>query len=387
MNQPSRPLVWLVTCGGWYLAETARALLQREALAELWLSAKNSTALPTKKFRRCWPFHILMKPYFHLAPQIWTERAFYRFFPIWRAWIRHTPPPRCNVAQAIMGYATEVFDQAEKQGALKVVDCQNSHPTSYYGYWQRECDIWHPGYRVPIPQWMFSRMNQELERADMILCPSDFVRDTMISNGVPRKKCFVNPFGADTRVFLPRAQLPPVPRFVCVGTICLRKGHQYLFRAFQQVKVNLPNAELVCIGEYKDDFACDSRRWQGTFTHIRRLPHAELAAFFKTCSAFVLASVEEGFARVISEGMAAGLPIIATYESGAATEVTSGVEGIIVPARQPDALAAAMITAANDSVLNVKMGRAAHSRVHSQNSWQDYGDRLLKEYESRLVSR
>jgi len=325
-------------------------------------------------------------PLFLWAPQIWIERSFYAFFPIWRTWLRRQPWPECNVVHAIMGYATELFDQAEGRRILKVVDCQNSHPSTYHGYWQRECDMWCPGEKVPIPHWMFARMTRELQRADVVLCPSDFVRDTMTANGIPNQKCFVNPFGVDTSVFKPRSRVPARPRFVSVGTICVRKGHQYLFRAFQLVKQAIPDAELVCVGDYKCDFRKERPRWEGTFTHHRSLNHAQLSNLLKTCSAFVLASIEEGFARVISEAMGAGLPIIATYESGASTQVTDGHEGFIVPSRQPEKLAAAMIRVAKDLELNRQMGEAAGQKSGLQNSWNDYASRLLWEYRRRLES-
>src|SRR2546421_2303648 len=107
-----------------------------------------------------------------------------------------------------MGYGTEPFDRAERIGALKVLDCPNSHPTTYHGFWQRECDLWCPGERVPIPRWMFARMNREVELADLILCPSKFVYDTMLLNGIAADKCFINPFGVDTKLFTPRQSLP-----------------------------------------------------------------------------------------------------------------------------------------------------------------------------------
>jgi len=372
--------VLLAACGGWYLPNTAKALETRNALAGLWMTGKNQTGVSPEKFHRCWPFHVAMKPFYHLAPQIWIERAFYAFFPIWRRWILSCQFPECNVVHGIMGYATELFDRVEGTGALKVVDCPNSHPTSYYGYWQRECDIWCPGEKVPIPQWMFARMNRELERADMILCPSLFVRDTMIHNGIPVEKCFVNPFGVDTSVFRPRELVPEKPRFICTGTICIRKGHQYLLRAFELVRKSLPEAELICVGDYKTDFRLEKAKWDGHYIHHKHLPHPELAALLKTCTAFVLPSVEEGFARVIPEAMAAGLPIVATHESGATTLVENGTEGLIVPARQPEALANAMITVAQDRELNKKMGEAAYLKGAVKNSWLDYGDRLLDKY-------
>jgi glycosyltransferase involved in cell wall biosynthesis len=252
---------------------------------------------------------------------------------------------------------------------------------------QRECDIWCPGEKAPIPRWMFARMNRELERADLVLCPSTFVRDTMLANGVPERKCFLNPFGVDTSVFVPRKTIPQRPRFISVGMIFLRKGHQYLFRAFEQVKRVLPDAELICVGNYRPDFKLERRRWEGTFTHYPSLSHRELATLLTDCTAFVLPSLEEGFARVLSEAMAAGLPIIASYESGATTLVRDGIEGFIIHPREPGQIADAMIRLAQDHALNQQMGEAARLKGAERNTWLDYGDRLLAEYERCLSAR
>jgi glycosyltransferase involved in cell wall biosynthesis len=188
----------------------------------------------------------------------------------------------------------------------------------------------------------------------------------------------------DTDIFKPRPVVPQVPRFIAVGTICLRKGYQYLFRAFEQVKKQVPDAELICVGEYKCDFRKERPKWEGLFQHYPALPHLELAKMLQTCTAFVLGSVEEGFARVIVEAMAAGLPIVATYETGATTLVRDEVEGFIVPARDPAQLAQAMVRLASDAALCRRMGEAAYQRGAARNTWQDYGDRLLAEYQARL---
>ena len=81
--------------------------------------------------------------------------------------------------------------------------------------------------------------------------------------------------------------------------------------------------------------------------------------------------------------MAAGLPIIATYESGATTVVRDGVEGLTVT-REPQVIAHAMLRLARDAELCARMGQAAYQRGAASNTWQDYGDRLLAEYEGRV---
>jgi glycosyltransferase involved in cell wall biosynthesis len=379
--------VFLSTCGGWYLPNTAKALENRDALAALWITGKNVTGVDGLRFKRCWPFHLAMRPLYRFASDLVVERAFHAYLPIWRAWQKWQRWPECQVVQAILGYATEPFDRAEAYGALKVVDCPNSHPRNAQRVWQTECDRWCPGEKVPVPDWFFARMIPELKRADMVLCPSDFVCDTMIANGVPAAKCFVNPFGVDTGIFKPNSAPSGAPRFVCVGSICLRKGHQYLFPGFAALKKQIPQAELICVGPMRKEFRMEQPKWEGSFRHYKSLSHPEIAQLLQTCSVFVLASVEEGFARVILEAMAAGLPIIATYETGATTMIRDGVEGLIVPARDPDALARAMFRVASDSSAARRMGEAAHQRVAGKHTWQDYGDRLLAEYRARLTRK
>jgi glycosyltransferase involved in cell wall biosynthesis len=363
-------------------------MAQRNALAGFWTSSNNFTGVPADKYRRCWPFHLAMAPFYYVGPATWIEPAGYALSGLCTRWIRaklrSSGCPKFDVAQAIMGFGTELFDGADRVGALKVVDCPNTHPVTYYGFWQREYDLWCPGEKVPIPQWFYARMNRELERADVILCPSLFVKESMVLNGIPEHKCFVNPFGVDISIFKKRETVPARPRFVCVGTICLRKGHQYLFRAFQEVKKTVPNAELICVGGPGWDFYREWPRWKGTFTHYPNLPHADLAALLRTCTAFVFPSQEEGLPRAQIEAMASGLPVIGTHPGGATTLVQDGVEGFIVNGRNPQEIAAAMIRIARDPSLNKRMGDAAYVRGGAQNSWLDYSDRLLAEYARRL---
>lgn len=383
MNNP--PRILLACCGSWTLRQTAKALSERNALAGLWISDKNSTNVP--EYRRCWPFHLAIKPFYHFGPQILQEKLFYAFLPLWQAWLARQPWPKCEVVHAAMGYGTELFDLAEKHNALKVTYCPNSHPTSYYGSWQRECDLWCPGEKVPVPQWMFARMNRELERADLIIVESTYGKESMIYNGIPADKVVVVPLGVDTSIFKKRTQVPTTPRFICLGTICLRKGHQYLFRAFEIVKAKLPDAELICRGDYKGDFRMERKKWEGTFTLVDRLSLPELAELLQSCTAFVLPSVEEGICRAQVEALASGLPIIGTHQGGATTLVEDGVEGFIVRGRDPAHLAQAMIKAATDHELNRWMGEAAYLSGAVQNSWQDYGDRLLESYSQMLVRK
>jgi glycosyltransferase involved in cell wall biosynthesis len=383
-----KPKLLAAGMGSWHLGNTAREFERMDALSGFWSGSRNRSGISPQFYKRIWDYHFAQKPFYHLPFPNLEEEMRWINLPFYDFWIaRQTLPSEVNVVQAPMGSCEALFNLAEKSGRpiLKVFDATNSHPTNYIGYWQRECDLYCRGYRIPMCFRARSRVNREIERADLVLCPSNFVRDTMLMNGIAPDKCVISPFGVDTSIFTPRESLPQDPTFVCVASICLRKGHQYLFRAFEKVKEVLPNARLVCVGGLRTDFRDEWKRWSGSFEHRASMSHPEIASLLSKSTAFVLASLEEGFARVLSEAMACAVPIIATYETGATTLVRDGVEGMIVPARNVNLLANAMIRAANEKSLNLEMGANALRAGGQSNTWANYASRLYAIYEERLA--
>jgi glycosyltransferase involved in cell wall biosynthesis len=371
----------------WHLSQTAREFQGMEALRGYWVSNSNRSGIRPEFYQRVWPYHASQKIFYHLPFGNLEEKMRWWNLPFYDAWMRRkTLPTGTNVVQGPMGSCDALFNLAERSGqnVLKVFDSTNSHPTSQFGYWQRECDIFMPGYKIPVPQWVRSRINREIARADVVLCPSDFVKDTMVANGVPEEKCFTSHFGVNVDVFKRRKIIPSVPRFICVGGMTLRKGQQYLFRAFEIVKTMLPDAELICVGGVRPDFVREMRKWQGSFIHYPSVSHSELARLLADCTAFVLPSLEEGFARVLSEAMAVGLPVLASYESGATTVVRDGVEGIIIRPHDIRGIADSMLRVAKNIEENLVMGEAAYLAGAKSNSWTDYAKRLWIEYSRRL---
>ncbi|MFO1477290.1 MAG: glycosyltransferase family 4 protein [Verrucomicrobiota bacterium] len=371
------------SCAGAWLHRSAAELARRGETVWLYTASRNSTALSPEQYHRCWPFHAACKPFYHLFHGRYGEPAYHALFPLWQRWMSSQRLPECDVVHAVMASAEEAFDHADRVGALKVLDASNSHPTSFYGFWQRELDIWNPGARVAVPRRVFARANREIERADLVLCPSTYVRDSMLYNAIPESRLAVNPYGADLGVFTPRPAVPERPRFLFVGMLTLRKGVQYLVPAFERLQREVPEAELLLCGPVHADFRPLFRRWSARFQHVPGLPHRELAALMRTCTAFVFPSIEEGFARVIAEAMASGLPVIATHQSGASTVVEDGREGRIIRERSPDAVLEAMREMVRDRECCAVRGRAAAARIAAGGSWGHYADRLLSIYRER----
>ncbi|MGH8102620.1 MAG: glycosyltransferase [Chthoniobacterales bacterium] len=99
-----------------------------------------------------------------------------------------------------------------------------------------------------------------------------------------------------------------------------------------------------------------------------------MAEEFARADIVVLPSLAEGSAAVIYEALAAGLPIVTTPEAGSV--VRDGIEGRIVPSRDPEALANAIAETVEDREKRERMAYAARERAR-EFTWERYGERLI----------
>ena len=148
-------------------------------------------------------------------------------------------------------------------------------------------------------------------------------------------------------------------RIVYAGMISIRKGVHYLLEAFKQL--NIPNSELVLIGEPSQDSKFFLPQYEGDYKHIPFVTHDRLPELFQSASVFVLPSIEDGFGMVVYEAAACGVPVIVTENVGAS--IREGKDGFVVPIRSPEALAERIRQFYEDEPLRARMGQSARDYV------------------------
>ena len=109
-------------------------------------------------------------------------------------------------------------------------------------------------------------------------------------------------------------------------------------------------------------------------TFLGRIDRSRILREFRSADLFVLPTLAEGSAEVTYQALAAGVPVITTGAAGSV--VRDGIEGRIVPERDPDALAEAIRELTEDRSLRDRMAIAARERAKDY-TWDRYGDRLL----------
>jgi len=289
----------------------------------------------------------------------------------------------CTIFHGWTGNCLACIAKAKRSGAHIMIEQATMHPREWqktvleecgrFGIRPRDC-------RALLPNALMRRMEREYETADTIVAPSEVARRSFERAGLG-KKTMVLHAGVDHRFFCPSKEKAPLRPFrVCfVGRVELAKGIPYLLQAWK--KLNLPDAELVLIGEVAEEMRLILR--QGALPNVRLtglLSGAEVAEWYRRSQLFVFSSVNEGLARSILEAMASGLPVVATELSGAEDCITSGIEGRVVAARDFDALAEALLWHYENAEASMAMGRAARARIEREFTLERYVDRAMEMY-------
>jgi glycosyltransferase involved in cell wall biosynthesis len=215
-------------------------------------------------------------------------------------------------------------------------------------------------------------MLSEYDLADVLLMPSIKSKETFLAAGIPEAKLHYVGRGVDLGRYHPAAQPPAKFRAVFVGALIRRKGVHHLLAAWKQCA--LRDAELVLVGTLHDEL-------KPALAELAS-PSVRLAGFssgvadeLRRASVFVFPSECEGFAKVTIEAAACGLPLIATHESGDA--IVEGETGWMIPANDPEAIAAAL----REAVARPDECRARGARVERSFTWDHYRERILQGYE------
>ena len=190
------------------------------------------------------------------------------------------------------------------------------------------------------------------------------------------------PNGADVDLFAKAepADLPEGRRILFVNRLDPRKGFPVMVDAFGPIVREEPEALLVVAGDGAEREAVErlGPRARGRVVMLGNVPHAELPPYHAACEVFCAPAVgRESFGIVLVEAMAAGLPVVASDIPGYREVVRDGVEGILVPPRDPEDLAEAVQALLGDPGRARALGEAGRERA-LRYSW----DAVVAELES-----
>jgi len=211
-------------------------------------------------------------------------------------------------------------------------------------------------HKIQLLRW---RRNFTYRHMDCIIVPSSYLRDILVEYwGLASRqvKVVYNAFEAAVRDRLPAAiDLPVKHKIITVCRLTGWKGVDGLI----QVLPELPDFGLVVVGDgpLRDDLIAQSRVLgvDDRVCFVGTVPKEQVPAYLRACDVFVLNSTYEGLPHVLLEAMAAGLPVIATAVGGSGEVVEHGINGLLIPPRDPPELKQALLRILGNPLERVSM--------------------------------
>lgn len=234
-------------------------------------------------------------------------------------------------------------------------------------------------------------LHRVLKRAQTIIATSpNYIESSPVLEKW-RAKCVVVPLASSLPTQTQLASLPnPNSELLFVGRLRYYKGVNYLLEALGF----LPNARLTIIGTGPMEHAWKNLarelNIEARVSWVGEVSADELAAYYQACEIFVLPCSErsEAFGAVQLEAMAHGKPIVSCdVRTGVAWVNQNEITGIVVPPKNPRALAVALERLRQDAALRAKMGGAGKARVEAEFTVKKMVERVMKVYTNALAQK
>jgi len=225
---------------------------------------------------------------------------------------------------------------------------------------------------TPAQRW-FQKLTCRL--ADCVLVNARAIRDTLIAQGfrsdnisVIRNGIVPAKYSREPQSSRIRRELrvpPDAPLIVVLSRLNPMKGLEYFLDAARMVAPRFPEARFLVVGDGRSKSELAERAAQSglkervLFTGFR----TDAPDLLAEATLSVLPSLSEGLSNTVLESMASGVPVIATDVGGNPELIDDGVSGLLVPPRNADALAAAMIRLLKNPVLAAMLSEAARRRI------------------------
>ncbi len=268
-----------------------------------------------------------------------------------------------------------LFEEARRRGMKTIMEGIIAAPAVEEALMQEESrrhPEWAVGSIAAQAKDFDALVREEWNLADLIVCGSEFVRESVGIAGGPVERCVVVPYGLSQPVASrPRRLEPGRPlRVLTVGAIGLRKGSPYVAAAAAALA---GKCEFRMVGEPPANSAVREALGRRV-TLTGPVPRDQIGGHYAWADVFLLPSLCEGSATVIFEALGHGLPVVTTPNSGSV--VTTGREGFVLPVRDVPAIVKSLEALGSDGQLYGEMSVAALAAA-AEYSFERYARSLV----------
>ncbi len=272
--------------------------------------------------------------------------------------------------------------KAKRLGMVTIVERNSLYPTDQAQLIKEEYARF--GIETePTSKASLHRAEAELRETDYVFCPSEFVKQSLLKNGIPENKIKLIPQGVESQSFhttRTRESFEGTFKVVFVGHLGFRKGLPYLLEAWDSL--TFEDKQLMLIGSEEEEIKPFLSHYRDR-EDIIFAGYTDPKTYLKEATVFVCPSIEDGFGLVVLEALAMGVPVIVSQNTGAKDAVNNGETGYQVPTGDKEAIAQALTQLNSDRDLAYRMSQQATLKGQEYD-WSVYRRRLVETYRGLL---
>lgn len=337
----------IVVHGRFHGFDLARALIARGHDARLFTNypvwAVRKFGVPAEKVYSFWPHGVASRIVDRMGMSVGdlASSALHTAFSKWA--MKKVGQESWDAVHAFSGVAEDLF-----RGTPGIPRHFLVRGSSHIRYQRRilRDESARTGVRLEAPcDWMVEREEREYRMCDRLCVLSTFAWKSFVDAGFPASKLAMLPLGVDVRAFRPsrdvlterrRRILSGEPlRVIFAGTLSFQKG-LYDFDKIARA-LDSRRFRFQVIGSVPPNARKFAANLPSSVEIVPRQPQANLIDWYAHGDLFMLPTLQDGFAVVLTQACANGLPILATTNCGAPDFVRDGQNGWVLPIRDPEA--------------------------------------------------
>ena len=277
---------------------------------------------------------------------------------------------------------------AHKHGIKVLVDHSALHPEQSEVNLSDDCKRW----GVPLPisphAGVWRNVMADCLNADIIMVNANHIRDSFVDRGYDPEKIKVVYLGVrdDFRdVNIERIASGcqnEIPHVLFTGNVSLLKGIEYLLGSLRVLRDRNIMVHYDVVGSISAPKALLNMYKDFPVTFYGPVPNDDIKNFLAKSDIYLFPSLADGCAQSGMEALTAGLPVVATYQSG--LPITDGETGCIVPMKDAEAIADKVEWLINHPEERQRIGQNASKMMKTRFTWEKYAENVKQIYKEMI---
>ena len=280
---------------------------------------------------------------------------------------------------------------ARKYGMKVLVDHSALHPEQTESNLKEDYERWNISVPIAPNNGVWKNVIADCAEADILMVNATHIRDSFIERGYDSAKIRVVYLGVrdDFRdVNIKRVKSGKkndIPKVLFTGAFYLLKGAEYILESLKILKERGVIVHYDIVGSVIAPKKLLEKYSNLPITYYGQVPQEELKQFLTNSDIYLFPSLADGCAQSGMEALTAGLPVVATYQSG--LPIKDGETGCVVPMKDAKTIADKIEWLIAHPEERIRLGYNAANMMRHNYTWEKYAENVKNIYDEMLCKR